>query len=1802
MKLRRAMLCLLFISMISTSFTGLRANAAVSAEYPEWNNNPDVFQINREPAHASFIPYGDVKSALKGADLISAMLENPSPYYQSLNGQWKFNMAKNPASRPIDFYKETYDTSAWEEIKVPGDWQLQGHDFPIYTNVTYPFWGNGNSTNVQPPYAPTEYNPVGSYQRTFKVPDNWDGRQVFLSFQGVESAFYVWVNGQKVGYSEDSFTAKDFNITPYLKAGDNKLSVEVYRWSDGSWLEDQDFLRLSGIIRDVFMYSTPSVQIRDFTVVTDLDAQYKDASLNVKVDVRNLIDTAPGSHTIEAMLYDANEQPVFQEPITMDAKVNGKSEMEISGSKQVTNPLKWSAEAPTNLYTLVFSLKDSSGRVIEAAGTKVGFREFEIEVEEGGSGKQQMKLNGKPILLKGVNRHETSPDTGRTLDLDLMIKDIELMKQFNVNSVRTSHYPNHPFWYDLANRYGIYILNEVNLETHGVWSSVPTNKPEWLENVKDRSASLVERDKNHPSVLIWSLGNESGSGSNFIAQSEYIRSLDPTRPIHYEGYNDPRVTDMVSQMYSPVTTVETYAKSSDPRPYILCEYAHAMGNSVGNLQEYWDIIRKYPNLQGGYIWDWVDQAVRVSTPSERTYLTDATHSYEADYTGVIASNDGDVVGVLKPGKSSVPSVTLPNESKFNLTGPLTVEAWVKPLANIANSPIVAKGDTQFALKMNGNNKLEFFVYRQGVWTAATADLPTNWLNNWHHLAGTYNGTDLKLFVDGKVVATKAFTGNIAASTYPLAIGKDTEMGRSSNMMFDKVRIYNRGLTLEELNDNGRTADSSAVLWMDFNSEDAKSETLESTEYLAYGGDFGDSPNDGNFMANGLITADRVVQPELWEVKQVYQDILVKAMDLSAGTIELKNEFLFTNLNEYEGTWEVRADNQVIEEGVIDASSLNVPGLSTKQVTLPYKLPSSKPGVEYWINISFKLKKDTLWAKKGHEIAKQQFKLPVDSDHSSALDLSTMSDLNVEETTERISVSAEDMQIVFNKTTGTLDSYRYDGTDLIKNGPVPNFWRAPIDNDKGNGHAGRTATWKNAGKNRTVTRVDVTKIGEKAVRIDVEETLPTSTVSTYKISYTIFGNGDIKVASELKPGAASLPEIPEVGNLMTIPGQFEQMSWYGRGPQENYQDRNSGSDVGQYSGTVKDQFFPYIEPSETGNKTDVRWVALTNNDGAGLMAIGSPTIEANALHHTPEDLDGPKHPHEVPYREDITLRLNYKQMGLGGDNSWGAKPHAPYMLLANKTYNYSYTLRPIPSNTTDLMSLSKGISTVHLVGGIKIDGKALAGFDPEKTSYTYNLLRGTTKVPVVTAVAAGDSVVIDIKPAKDLTGTTVVTATSADGKTTKTYEIKFNVVDYYLSDMDWKSATSGWMTVQKDKSVEGQPIRLKGSSGVETYEKGMGTHANSEIIYDLSGQHFKTFESIVGVDQEIGSTAAGKNTIVFQVFLDGKKAYDSGLMRAATPAKEVRLDVSSVKELKLVVLDNGDGNEEDHGDWADAKLIKEDEPEPEPDSHLTGPDEVIAGKTFDLVYSLGSTPKEAYAQDLTFTYDPAQLEYISAEKADENTMIVNELKTSGQVRIILANPKGSEAKGDTLKLRFSANAAEKEGSATISLAKLQIANGLGEEKELPGGSHLVVIKKGSTVNKEALISLITNAQNKLDAAEEGTEEGQYPVGSKEVLQDAIRKAQGVADDTRAEQSEVDQSILDLTTALSTFLESVIKPSGEIGDLNGDGKFSIGDLSIAAAAYGKTSADSDWSEFKKSDVNKDGKVDISDLAFIAQKILQ
>jgi beta-galactosidase len=553
----------------------------------EWNGKPDVFQVNRERAHATLMPFGDVSSALVGD-------RTASQYYLSLNGTWKFHIANKPSLRDTTFYRDGADVSSWGNIQVPGNWQTQGYDYPIYTNATYPWTGYENPS---PPQAPTVFNPVGSYRRDFTVPQTWSDREVFLSFQGIGAAFYVWINGQYVGYAEDSFTPKEFDISRNLRSGTNNISVEVYRWSDGSWLEDQDMIRLSGIFRDVYLFSAPSVHICDFRYIADFDGSYRDATLTVKATLRHYLQTAPSGHSVEAFVYDSNNSQVSSLQLGTAAFGTG-NEVQLSQSTPVANPQKWSAEYP-NLYTLVLVLKDATGNIIETESCKVGFRKFELS---GG----QMRINGKPILFKGVDRHEIDPVKGKAIDYDRMVQDITIMKQFNINAVRTSHYPDDPRWYELCDTYGIYVIDETNLESHGIRDILPASRPEWKENCLDRIKSMVERDKNHPSVLIWSLGNEAGYGSNFQAMADWAHQNDPTRLVHYEGYNN--VADMNSWMYPKVESVEQYGAAGNTKPLILCEYQHAMGNSEGNLYQYWDAIEKYPNLQGAFIWDFVDQA------------------------------------------------------------------------------------------------------------------------------------------------------------------------------------------------------------------------------------------------------------------------------------------------------------------------------------------------------------------------------------------------------------------------------------------------------------------------------------------------------------------------------------------------------------------------------------------------------------------------------------------------------------------------------------------------------------------------------------------------------------------------------------------------------------------------------------------------------------------------------------------------------------------------------------------------------------------------------------------------------------------------------------------------------------------------------------------------------------------------------------------------------------------------------------------------------------------------------------------
>ncbi|MFJ8958410.1 glycoside hydrolase family 2 TIM barrel-domain containing protein [Lentzea sp. NPDC102401] len=1055
--------------------------------FPEWNNNMGIFAVNAQPAHTTLMPYADLQQAL-------ALDRTNSPFRLDLAGTWKFKHVTKPADRDLNFWRTDYNDGSWAGIPVPANWQLHGYDNPIYLNVTYPWWGaNGQNENAQPPFAPTRVNPVGQYRTTFTLPPAWQGRRLHIHFEGVKSGFYLWVNGTKVGYREGSYTPSEFDITDNVRAGSNLIAVEVYRFPDGDWMEDQDMIRLSGIFRPVYLYSLPSAHLRDFTITTPLRDNYTNADLAVAVIVRNNGGQQPGTFTVETQLYDHNRQPVWPEPLR--TPVNSPSsgqETTARGSKAVQGPALWSAEHP-NLYTAVLTLRDPSGVVTQTVSARVGFREFAIK-------NGLMRINGQPVSLRGTNRHEIDPVHGAALTREDMVRDITVMKQLNINSVRTSHYPNNSVWYDLADEYGLYVVDEANLETHGIRDNYPDSKGDWTAAVLDRAAQMVHRDKNHPSVIMWSLGNEAGGGSNFVAMRDWIRAADPTRIIQYEGDNRSQVSDIRSAMYESPAGVQNRARdTNDTRPYVMIEYSHSMGNSTGNFKEYWDVIRANPVLQGGWIWDFVDQGL-----------------------------------------------------------------------------------------------------------------------NWKSQSGT--------------------------------------------------------------------------------------------TYLAYGGDWGDNPNDGNFCANGIVTADRRISGKAVEVKQVYQAINV-ANAGAAGTVRITNENLFTNVNEFTGTWSLLADGVVVQSGQLTAAQLDVPPLSNRTVQLPVQRPADPaPGEEHFLQLSFRLRTATPWAEAGFEVAKQQLPIDLGSPPVVPTPVTSVPVVTATETGDRITVSGQDFSVVIAKATGLITSYDAMGMRLLNSGPQPNFWRAPTDNDNGNGHPNRNGTWRGAGANRTVSRVTLDRPSDRAARITVSGTLPTTAVSTYSTTYTIYGNGEIKVDNTLHPGSSSLPYIPEVGTMLFLPGELSRIRFLGRGPHENHWDRRTGSDVGVYSSTVAEQWTGYIRPQENGNKTDVRWIALVNGGGRGLLAYGEPLLEVNASYFTPEDLSkGVRHDYQLTRRQDVVLRLNLRQTGIGGNDSWGAQPLDTYKLFPNRDYSYTYRLRPLP-NLAEAQALSR-----------KPVGTAGGGTGPVQTGVDYRLV-------------------------------------------------------------------------------------------------------------------------------------------------------------------------------------------------------------------------------------------------------------------------------------------------------------------------------------------------------------------------------------------------------------------------------------------------------------------------------------------------
>ena len=1054
--------------------TMLTLGALVSGLWAKPNSdweNEKMFGRNKQAGHTTYTPYLTQSAALA---------DNPakSRLRKSLNGKWKFNWVAKPSDRPADFYKTNFDTTSWSDIEVPSNWQIKGFGLPIYTNVQYPFAKRPPLIMVPVNRSWTKSklpNPVGSYKREFSLPADWKGKRIFVHFAGVQSAMYLWVNGQKVGYSQGSMTPAEFDITKYAKPGKNQIAVEVYRWCDGSYLEDQDFWRLSGIYRDVFLFATPKVHVRDFFARASLSNDYKKGTLSVDLDIANPAKANIENSQFKLSIFDAANKLVREEYYN-DPKAfkNGSITYNLS-----MNPLKikpWTAETP-NLYTLVIEAKLGNNKPVFMSH-KIGFRKIEIK-------DSQVLINGKPVLFKGVNRHEISPDTGRYQSRELMIRDIKLMKQFNINTVRTSHYPNDPVWYQLCDKYGLYVIDEANVESHGMGYGGASlgHVKSWQAAHVDRGVRMVQRDKNHASVIFWSLGNEAGPGKNFTAMRNAMEAIDSSRIFHYERYNE--VADVDSCMYPSVSWLARTGKSKSSKPFIMCEYAHAMGNSVGNLQEYWDVIESNKRLIGGCIWDWVDQGIRS------TY------------------------------------------------------------------------------KANGLAKVSPF--------------------------------------------TKALK-----------------------------------------------------------------------QFYAYGGDFGDKPNSSNFCMNGMIFSDHTISPKMWEMKKVYQYV---GFDYTKGNLVLTNKFFHQSLTQYAGSWELAVDGKTLVKGKL--SDLNIEPGTSKKFNIWSKINKSllkqkfriMPGQEPILTVRIFEKQDTLWAKAGHEIASAQFTNVLTQLPRQPFDIA--GPLKLTQTKETATITpgtgsqfAGKFEIKFNKSTGEISYLRYNKNVIInaKDGSKFSAFRAPVDNDKWVRNM-----WKSAGlanlKSPTAPDMKIRQLRDQKIALTFTKKFRSRNADRFEISttWTIFSNGYIQSDNVITP--LSVPRyLPRIGFDLKIAKQFDQLAYFGNGPWENYRDRNRSAYLGLYYDTVANMYTPYAKPQACGNRTGVRWIAMTNKKGTGVIFVADKPMSATALPYTQKQLATKSHPCDLKASAFNILSLNAAHMGLGG-GSCGPRPLPQYMLSA-KQFTFSYSIRPI----------------------------------------------------------------------------------------------------------------------------------------------------------------------------------------------------------------------------------------------------------------------------------------------------------------------------------------------------------------------------------------------------------------------------------------------------------------------------------------------------------------------------------------------
>ncbi len=1040
--------------------TGFRS-WGTAQDLPGELQTPEVVSVNRMPMRAQAF-------AFETKALAGQREKERSQFFLSLNGAWKFNWVQDPRKRPQDFYKTSFDDAAWTNFTVPANWELHGYGLPIYVNQPYEFAGHAKrGGQLDPPYdIPAGNNPVGSYRRMISVPQGWEGRQVFIHLGAVKSAFFIWVNGEKVGYSEDSKLAAEFDITKYIKTGENLIALQVYRWSDASYLECQDMWRISGIEREVFLYSTPKLDLHDFKIRSALNETYTDGQLEVNAVISNYKIDERGNHSrpdecrLAIEVEDAEGHSLYKAESPVQ-KILGNFKADVSFKTSIPSVKPWSAEIPT-LYHVYLTLLDAQGQVLEVVPQRIGFRSVQVN-------DRNLLVNGKRVFLKGVNRHEHNPTQGHTLTHEDMRKDMEMMKKLNVNAVRTSHYPPDPYWLDLCDEFGMYVVEEANIESHGRGYELRYtlgNDTKWRNAHLARITRMYERDKNRACVITWSLGNEAGNGVNFYEGYEWLKAHD-WRPVQYERAEGDYNTDMNVPQYPAPASLIRFSQSNPARLMIMSEYAHIMGNSLGNFKDYWDAIESHPFLQGGFIWEWIDQSIDTVKNGKR-----------------IKAYGGD----------------------FPLQGPVD----------------------------------------------------------------------------------------------------------------------------ENISDN-------------------------------------------NFCIKGVVTAYRELTPMAIEVKKVYQH--VKTAWKGNNQIQVSNGYFFRNLANLKLDWQLTENGVVVEKGTV--ASLDVQPQQSSLITLPVNAVQ-KGGKEYHLDVSYSLKAAEPFLPAGYEIAYEQFAMGAVA--VPAAPAAPKGTLQIARAAGTVIVTGKDFRVEFDTVKGTLGSYTFNRETLLEHGPMPAYWRAPNDNDIGAGTNKSLRMWRNAYEQGSITEVAVTHPQENRYDIVFKKSLVNGDAASEQ-TISVFADGSLKVTNLFHAVKGKYPMLFRIGNDLELSRQLSQISYFGRGPWENYQDRKSASLVGQYRQKLSDQYFPYARPQESGNKTDVRWVLFTNAKGKGLrFEMEDTLLSFSALPYSLDDLDPEVnkkqyHSGELVERDKMYVHIDLQQTGVGGIDSWGSWPVETYR-IPYADHEYSYRIRPI----------------------------------------------------------------------------------------------------------------------------------------------------------------------------------------------------------------------------------------------------------------------------------------------------------------------------------------------------------------------------------------------------------------------------------------------------------------------------------------------------------------------------------------------